>query len=566
VAARDILVAGSVGPVGPPLRGPGRVPDELVAAAVSEQVEGLLEGGVDLLMIETASDLAHLLTAIAAVRRLADVPIVASMTFGEDLVAADGTTPERAAAALREADIDAAGVNCGAGPVACRDALARMATGSGGLPLLVMPNAGFPQRIEGTFVYAAGPGYFAEAVPRFLAAGASLVGGCCGTTPEHIGHMRQALDRERARAASSAPTPRPALAPATPGGPAETGALVAPGAPATPMGSRISAVSAGPAAVAPSVEDRPPPTGLARALAERRFVISVEIDPPRSVRLERTLAAAALIRASGADLVNISDSAMARVRMGALAVAFALSRDPGLECLVHVTTRDRNLMALESELLGAHALGIRDILALTGDPPHVGDQPGRTGIWEVDSTGLIGVLTRLNRGEDQAGRPIGAAAGFTVACALDPTAADLERELDRLSGKIEAGAHLVMTQPIFALEQWQRFMERASARWGDRLPRPVLLGILPLHTSRHAEFLHHEVPGITIPGPVRQAMAAAGEQGAEVGLEMALELLTEMRPHVDGTYVMPSFGRYELAAELVTRLRTRLSAGAEETP
>jgi homocysteine S-methyltransferase len=312
--------------------------------------------------------------------------------------------------------------------------------------------------------------------------------------------------------------------------------------------------------------EAPPPTGLASALAEGRFVVSVEIDPPRSVRIERTLEAALLIRDAGADLVNISDSAMARVRMGAMAVGFAIQRDLGLESLIHFTTRDRNLMALESELLGAHALGIRDILALTGDPPRVGDYPGGTGIWDIDSTGLIGILARLNRGEDQAGRPIGAPAGFTIACALDPTAADLSREVERLAGKIEAGAQLVMTQPIYAPSQWQRFMEHASGRWGDRLPLPVLLGVLPLHTARHAEFLHHEVPGITIPDAVRAAMQAAGERGTEVGLEAALQLLTEMRPFVEGTYIMPSFGRYEQAAELVRRVRSELVGSSTNAP
>jgi homocysteine S-methyltransferase len=273
------------------------------------------------------------------------------------------------------------------------------------------------------------------------------------------------------------------------------------------------------------------------------------------VRIERTIEAARLLQDAGVDLVNISDSAMARVRMGAMAVAFGIQHDLNLECLVHFTTRDRNLMAIESELLGAHALDVRNILALTGDPPRIGDYPTGTGIWDIDSTGLIGILSRLNRGEDQAGKPIGAAAGFTIACAVDPTAADLGHELDRLTGKMEAGAHLVMTQPIYSADQWHRFMEAAAKRWGDRLPRPVLLGILPLHSSRHAEFLHNEVPGITIPERVRAAMAAAGERGAEVGLDMAMELLAEMRPLVEGTYIMPSFGKYELGAELVRRLR-----------
>jgi homocysteine S-methyltransferase len=343
--------------------------------------------------------------------------------------------------------------------------------------------------------------------------------------------MRQALDLAMARQLGATAT-----APA-PGGASE--------APRTPIVEKASAAQGEP----------PPPTRLARLLAEQTFVISVEIDPPRSVRIERTIEAAKLLQDAGVDIVNISDSAMARVRMGAMAVAFGVQHDLDLECLVHLTTRDRNMMALESELLGAHALGVRNILALTGDPPRVGDYPSGTGIWDVDSTGLISILRRLNRGEDQAGRPIGSPAGFTIACALDPTAADVDQEMDRLTGKLDAGADLIMTQPIYAADQWHRFMDRASERWPAGLPRPVLLGILPLHTHRHAEFLHNEVPGITIPDEVRAAMSAAGERGAEVGLEMAHQLLEQMAPLVQGTYIMPSFGRYELAAELVRRLR-----------
>ncbi len=538
VAGVDVLVAGSIGPVSSPLHGPAHLDPEIAAAAATEQLEALLEGGIDLVQLETASDLAHVLAQVEAARRLSDLPLVASLTFGEDLRMADGTEPAVAVAILRDAGVDVVGVNCGSGPIAGIDALTAMAPLADRTPLLIMPNAGLSGRVGGSFVWAAEPAYFADEVPAFLAAGASLVGGCCGTTPAHIAAMRQALDRERARGASRSaqgssasagvqepPTPRPRTSGEGPSSPAQ---------------------------------ESPPPTGLAQALSARRFVISVEIDPPRSVNIERTLGSARLIRDAGADLVNISDSAMARVRMGAMAVGFAIVRELGLESLIHFTTRDRNLMALESELLGAHALGIRDILALTGDPPRLGDYPSGTGIWDIDSIGLIGILGRLNRGEDQAGRPIGAPAGFTIACALDPTAEDLDGEIDRLAGKIESGAHLIMTQPIYATEQWDRFMSRAAARWGDRLPLPVLFGVLPLHTARHAEFLHHEVPGITIPDDVRAAMHAAGERGAEVGLELALELLGHMRKHVDGTYIMPSFGRYEQSAELVRRVRAEL--------
>lgn len=531
VAGRDVLVAGSIGPLGSAVRGPDRSSRADIDAAFREQIEGLLEGGVDLFVFETFSSLGELLAGIAAARSLARLPIVASMTFGEEVVALDGTTPAAAAEAIAAADADAVGVNCGVGPLICLEAVGRMAGG----PLIrsVMPNAGLPQRVEGQFVYAADPAYFGEAVSQFLEAGARIVGGCCGTTPEHVAAMRRALDAVGTLAAA----------------PAEHESDSA--ASEAPRTAQVDVEATG-------RQTTPPPSGLARHLAARKFVVSVEIDPPRSVRIERTLEAARLLRDAGADLVNVSDSAMARVRMGAMAVAFAIQRELGVETLVHFTTRDRNLMALESELLGAHALGIRNILALTGDPPRVGDYPTGTGVWDVDSTGLIGILKRLNRGEDQAGSPIGGPAGFTVACALDPTAADLDRELDRLDAKLAAGADLVMTQPVYDRAQWERLLERVAARRGEpRLPVPVLIGILPLHGSRHAEFLHHEVPGITIPEGVRAAMREAGDRGTDVGLEMAIRLLEELRDLVDGTYIMPSFGRYEVAAELVRLVRER---------
>jgi homocysteine S-methyltransferase len=249
---------------------------------------------------------------------------------------------------------------------------------------------------------------------------------------------------------------------------------------------------------------------------------------------------------------------MARVRMGALAVAFGIQHDLDLECVVHVTTRDRNLMALESELLGAHALGVRNILALTGDPPRVGDYPTGTGVWDVDSIGLIEILTRLNRGEDQAGSAIGQQASFTIACALDPTAADARTEWDRLERKLESGAHLVMTQPLYDVAQVEAMLSEARRRFGPRgFPVPLLLGVLPLVSSRHAEFLHNEVPGITIPDAARARMRDAGAGGTEAGIEMADALLAAVEDEAAGTYLMPSFGRYEQAAELVRRIRAR---------
>ncbi|HEX5827145.1 MAG TPA: bifunctional homocysteine S-methyltransferase/methylenetetrahydrofolate reductase [Candidatus Limnocylindrales bacterium] len=556
VSGRDAWVGGSIGPLGPPTRELRHPDDAAIRAAFREQIDGLLEGGVDLLVIETFFDLHHLALAVDEARAAADVPVIASMTFGEDLVLADGTTPAVAVDALTRAGVDAIGVNCGVGPLTTLDALAQLGPqGDGGPARSIMPNAGLPQRTEGRFVYAAEPAYFASMVPRMLDAGARILGGCCGTTPAHIAAMRAALDaldtqaarRERARVGGLAgvATPLPVEMGASPrtafAEAAETGGARGPGG-------------------ADGAADGVAPRGsrLAQALADGRFVISVEIDPPRSIRIHRTLEAARLLRDAGTDVVNVSDSAMARVRMGAMAVAFGIQHDLDLECVVHVTTRDRNLMALESELLGAHALGVRNILALTGDPPRVGDYPTGTGVWDVDSIGLIEILTRLNRGEDQAGSAIGQQASFAIACALDPTAADSATEWDRLERKLAAGAQLVMTQPLYDEAQVEAMFAEARRRFGPRgFPVPVLLGVLPLVSSRHAEFLHNEVPGITIPDAVRARMRDAGAGGTDAGIEMADRLLAAVESESAGTYLMPSFGRYEQAAEVVRRIRAR---------
>ena len=531
VAGRDVLVAGSIGPLGAPTREILHLSDAAVRDAFRESIEGLLEGGVDVFWFETFVLTDHLAIAIDEARSLAaDLPIVALLTFGEAVALADGTGPAPAAQALAgRVDVDVLGVNCGAGPVGCLDALVAM----GPAGRAILPNAGLPQRIEGQFVYAAGPDYLGQMVGDMLDAGAAIVGGCCGTTPEHIAAMRVAID---ARVGPPGPAAAATTAPST-----------------TTIRAEVAATA--------TTDAPPPPSRLARALAERRYVISVEIDPPRSVRIERTIEAARLLQDAGVDVVNVSDSAMARVRMGALAVAFGIQHDLDLECIVHCTTRDRNLMALESELLGAHALGVRNIIALTGDPPRTGDLPGATGVWDVDAIGLVEILARLNRGEDAAGSPIGQPASFTIACALDPTAADSATEWDRLERKVAAGAHLVMTQPLYAIEQVEAMFSEACRRYGPAgFPLPVLLGVLPLQSSRHAEFLHHEVPGITIPDATRAALRDAGEHGAEVGLRMTEELLAAVGGRVAGTYVMPSFGRYEQAAELVRRIRAATPA------
>ena len=529
VSGRDALVGGSVGPLAPPNRGGRGLAEAEARAMFREQLHGLLEGGIDVVVLETFSELEQLLLALDEARSAAEIPVIASLTFGEALNLADGTTAERAAGLLASAGADVVGVNCGVGPHASIDALEAMGRAAADdPPRSIMPNAGLPQRLEGRFVYSAGAEYFGQVTQQMVDVGARIVGGCCGTTPEHIAAMRAALDTlvpGEAIGARTRAEARPALADR---------------------------------ATLESTEGAPPPTRLAELLAAGRFVVSVEIDPPRSVRIERTIEAARLLQEAGVDAVNVSDSAMARVRMGAFPVAFGIQHDLDLECLVHTTTRDRNLMALESELLGAHALGVRNIIALTGDPPRVGDYPTGTGVWDVDSIGLIEILTRLNRGEDQSGSPIGQPAGFTIACALDPTSADAATEWERLERKLAAGAHLVMTQPLYSVEQVETMFEEARRRFGPGgFPVPVLLGVLPLVSARHAEFLHNEVPGITIPDESRAAMHAAGERGSERGIEMADDLLRAVEHELAGTYVMPSFGRYEQCAGLVRRVRER---------
>jgi homocysteine S-methyltransferase len=575
-SGKEVLIAGSVGPLGPSGRLPMPHPG-IARAAFREQIEGLLEGGADVFVLETFDRLEPLLQALEEVRRACDLPVIAQMTFGEDLATSDGTTPETAARVLTEAGVEAVGVNCGFGPLVCLEALVRTGPPSGTVARSIVPNAGLPQRIEGRFEYAAGPEYFGEMTPQMVAAGARIVGGCCGTTPDHTRAMRAAIDAmatdERRAGAVTVPTPddgpedgpAASVAGAAAG---EGGAAAGEGgaaAGASEPGDPDRAAEAAPRTPRSEITggfDATPPSGLATKLAERRFVVGVEIDPPRSIRMDRTIGAAQLLRDAGVDFVNISDSATGRVRMGAMAVAFGIRQQVDLECLIHLTTRDRNLMALEAELLGAHALGLRNILALTGDPPRVADRPATTAVWDVDAIGLIEIISRLNKGEDGAGASIGQAAGFTIACALDSTAADQDKEWARLERKVNAGAHLIMTQPLFSAAQVESMVERAVRVFGPGgFPVPVLLGVLPLHSARHAEFLHNEVPGITIPDEQRAAMHAAGERGGEVGLEMSMNLLAAVEGQVSGIYIMPSFGRYELAAELVRRLRARLDAG-----
>jgi methionine synthase / methylenetetrahydrofolate reductase(NADPH) len=521
-----VFLAGAIGPLGQAVAPVGTIALDEAREAFREQADALLEAGADLIVLETFGDLEELRQAIVAVQAACDLPIVAQVSLTDDGRMLTGENPGEVARLLAGYQVDVIGVNCGVGPQSTLDAVQQMA-----LPLFAqlsaMPNAGAPSRLEGRYLYYSTPEYFAEYARRFVDAGVRLIGGCCGTTPAHVAAMKQAL----AEKADAPPTIGFAAAPAAPSADAIESAV--------------------------SVE----PTQLQRALAERKFVVSVELDPPKGLNPTRIVNGAALLADVGVDCINIGDSPMARVRMGCVSLALHIQRRVGLDTVIHFTTRDRNLMALQSELLGAHSHGIRNILALTGDPPRMGNLPQAKAVWDVDSIGLIKILKRMNEGQDWAGNSIGMQAQFFVGCAVNPVADDLELELDRFHRKLEAGADYVMCQPLYDMEQLTAFLNRVG-----KIPVPFLLGVMPLQSYRHAEFLHNELPGVTIPDGLRERMRLAGDQGIQEGIRQSQEFLSDAQAYCDGTYLMPSFGRYEMVAQLVKVLdRDRWGAarGAE---
>ncbi|MCC7368219.1 MAG: bifunctional homocysteine S-methyltransferase/methylenetetrahydrofolate reductase [Chloroflexi bacterium] len=516
-----VFLAGAMGPLGLPISHGGTLLPDDVGEAFRDQADALLEAGADLIVLETFSDLVELREAIVAVQSACDLPIVAQVSLTDDGLLLTGEAPADVARLLASFQVDVIGVNCGVGPQSTLDAVQQMA-----LPLFAhlsaMPNAGAPSRLEGRYMYFSTPEYFAEYARRFASAGVRLIGGCCGTTPAHVSAMREAL----AERDESAPT------------------TIAFSAAPDPQSEAIES--------AVSVE----PTALQRALTERKFVVSVELDPPKGLNPTRIVNGAAMLADVGVDCINIGDSPMARVRMGCVSLALHIQRRVGLDTIIHFTTRDRNLMALQSELLGAHSHGIRNILALTGDPPRMGNLPQAKAVWDVDSIGLIAILKRMNEGQDWAGNSIGMQAQFFVGCAVNPVADDIELELDRFHRKIEAGADYVMAQPLYDMDQLMTFLNRVG-----KIPVPFLLGVMPLQSHKHAEFLHNELPGVTIPDHLRERMRLAGDQGMQEGIRQSQEFLVEAQAYCDGAYLMPSFGRYEMVAELVKVLdRDRWSA------
>ena len=515
---RDVLVLGAIGPLGKYLVPLGTLTHAEARAAFREQVEALLEGGVDAFVLETFPGLTELRLAVEVVRGVSDLPIVAQMAFTDDAMTYTGRSPAEVARGLRELPVEVIGANCSVGSSVLFEVLEQMLPEAGGLALAMQPNAGLPTRIDERLIYLSSPTYMAEWAGRMVEAGAKVVGGCCGTSPAHIGAMREVLDRV-------APASRRASRPAV----------------TVTVRERLET---------PSERDAPPPTVLQRKLAAGEFVVSVELDPPRGHTVDKLVQGAKLLKERGVEIVDINDGSLGRVRMAVLPTALLVREATGLDVNMHFTCRDRNLMSIQAELLAAYALGVRNILAMTGDPPRAGDYSNATAVFDVDAVGLIEILRRMNDGQDATGSAIGGPTFFNVGAVINPSAEDVDREIERFQRKVAAGARWVQTQPVYDLDLLDRFLARAGGS-----PVPLLVGVLPLHSSRHAEFLHNEVPGITIPEGARARMREAGDHGLRAGIEMAQRIVAEIRERFAGAYLMPSFGRFEAIAEVLDAIR-----------
>ena len=516
-AGREAFVLGSIGPLGKYLAPIGTIGVEEGRAAFREQAEGLLEGGVDAFIVETFSDLGEIRLAVEAIRALTDeLPIIAQMAFTDEGVTFVGRSAVEVARALRGLPVQVIGANCSVGSSVLYDILEQMLPEAGGLPISIQPNAGLPSRVGERLIYLSSPAYMAEYAGKMLEAGARIVGGCCGTTPDHIRAMRAAVDRH------------------------------------VPTRARAGRVTVSPPAreEAPALRTTAVPTPLARKLEAGEFLVTVELDPPRGHNIEKLVQGAKLLKERGVEIVDINDGSLGRIRMSVLPTAVLVREATGLDIIMHFTCRDRNLMGIQADLLGAHAMGIRNILAIKGDPPRAGDYVNATAIFDVNAIGLIRIIQGMNGGLDATGNSIGEPTGFHVGVGLNPAAVDPDKELARLFRKVEAGARWAQTQPVYDLEVLDRFLSRAG-----RLPIPIIVGLLPLHSFRHAEFLHNEVPGITIPDAVRARMKEAGDRALRQGIEMAQALLQQIRARYAGAYLMPSFGRYEVVAEVLDALR-----------
>lgn len=537
-SGRKVWVAGSVGPLGVALAPVGELDPADARAAFAAQIQALAEGSVDLIVIETMRDVREAIAAIEAARATCDLPVVALATFGEDGLTATGLAPEAVVRALEAAGADVVGANCSTGPAPMLDVMARMAAVAR-VPLAAIPNAGLPTLVAGRYIYTSSPAYMAEVAGQMIGAGVRIVGGCCGTTPEHIAVMHASL------AGGMAPLPRVSLsfpAATAPGDGGGDGAGDTSGE--TPHGEPLRG-SAEDLAVA--VYGRHGPTAFQHALG-RRFVVCVTVDPPRGFNAGALLIRLGRLVESGlVDAIDVADSPQARAHVSALAMSVLIQGELGVEAVLNLGCRYRNLVAIHSELMGAHALGVRNILGIMGALPAYGDYPDATVVHDITDGRLIALLAELNRGHTIGGQPATEPAAFHIGCQLALGALDLDRELAVFEAKVAAGAQFAFTDPIFD----PRRVDEALRHFGGRFPIPVLAGILPLWNARHAAYLHNEVPGIEIPDAILDRMRAAGDDGRAAGVAVAAETLAALGDAVAGARLMPPSDRFGVVEEIV---------------
>ena len=515
----DVWVAGSIGPLGVRIEPLGKTSFEEARAAFRQQVAALIEGGVDLLMLETFGYVEELHQAVLACRDVnVKIPIVAQVTIDEDGNCLDGSNPETFAARLTEWNVDVLGINCSVGPVAMLEAIERVRAVTS-LPLAAQPNAGMPRSVEGRNIYLCSPEYMANYTPNFVAAGVRLIGGCCGTTPDHIRAMKSVLrvDQARGKTAISAAIHSSA----------------APSAPATiPMAER---------------------SRLGAKIAAGEFITMVEIVPPKGIDIRKEIEGAKFVKSVGVDAINIPDSPRASARMSNQALSLLMQQAVEIEAILHYTCRDRNVLGIQSDLLGAAATGIRNLICITGDPPKMGNYPDATAVFDVDSIGLVNIVSNLNRGLDLGGNPIGAGTGFVIGVGANPGLPNLDEEIKRFEYKVQAGAEYVVTQPVFDLTLLEEFLKRI-----EHCRIPVVAGIWPLVSARNAEFMKNELR-VSVPDEIlnRMSRAASPEAARAEGVAIAREMLAAVRDRVQGAQISAPLGRYASAVDVLEALGSK---------
>jgi len=519
VAGDRVYVAGSVGPTGKLLEPIGKIKLSEARDAFKEQIELLVDAGVDLLILETFVSLHELDEAIAAAKELTSIPLVAQKAFAEDGSILSGSFPLEVVEHLLSKGVDVVGANCTVGPQRMFSIIRAMY--KDGVVLSAQPAAGIPTFQDGRSVYHTTPEYLATYARELLQSGVTLIGACCGSTPEHIKAIRKVLD-EVARQ------------------PSATGAV-------SEVSSKAREVVEAEVSIPSAKEEGR--SQFARNLG-KKFLVTAELDVPRGLDMSSVMEGARYLHRCGIDAINITDGARARLRMNPIALSFLMQRDVGIEAMTHMTTRDRNMIGLQAELLGAHVLGVHNVLCITGDPTNVGDYPQATSVHDIDSIGLIRAAKAMNQGLDLMGNSLEQKTSFLIACAANPLADNMDREIARLSQKIEAGADVIFTQPIYEMRTLEQLVKRIE-QWH----MPIILGILPLRSYRHAEFLHNEIPGMAIPDTIRESLRSSGSKAPLLGVQLTKDFLRDAKHLVSGVYVMPPFKKYEVVPEILEALQ-----------